>query len=141
MPAGMPAGISHLDLHCLHRYLYRHTGLNFRLALPCEDRSSGIFEQRRSRQACTSAQSDQGLHCPLTKSVDTTECMNGQQRPGCYFAHAQDDLNLRMFEGTFSLDVAQISESRVLLLKVDWLFRRSDTFNHEVILFNILYGK
>ena len=38
---------------------------------------------------------------------DTTECMNGEQRPGCYFAHAQDDLNLhilRMFEGTFSLD-------------------------------------
>ena len=29
-----------------------------------------------------SAQSDQGLHCPLTESVDTTECMNGEQRLG-----------------------------------------------------------
>ena len=47
-------------------------------------------------------QSDQGFHCPLTESFDTTE----EQRPG-YFGHAQDDLNLRivrMFEGTFSFD-------------------------------------
>ena len=28
------------------------------------------------------AQSDQGLHCPLTESLDTTESMNGQQRRG-----------------------------------------------------------
>ena len=37
--------------------------------------------------------------------------MDGEQRPGCYFAHAQDDMNLRilrMFEGTFSLNAAQI---------------------------------
>ena len=26
-------------------------------------------------------QSDQGLHCPLTESLATTECMNGKQRP------------------------------------------------------------
>ena len=45
------------------------------------------------RSACASAQSDEGLHCPLTKSLDTTECMTGEQRPGCYFAHAQDDLS------------------------------------------------
>ena len=35
------------------------------------------------------------------------ERMNGEQRLGSYFMHAQDDLNLRilrMFEGTFSLD-------------------------------------
>ena len=52
------------------------------------------------------AQSDQGLHCPLTESLDTTECLNGEQRPGQYFAHAQADLNLHilcMFEGTFLL--------------------------------------
>ena len=36
--------------------------------------------------------------------------MNGEQRPGWYFARAQDDLNvriLRMLEDTFSLDAAQ----------------------------------
>ena len=37
---------------------------------------------------------DQGLPCPLTESLDITECMNGEQRPGRYFADAQDDLNL-----------------------------------------------
>ena len=52
------------------------------------------------------AQSDQGLHCLLTESLDTTEYKNGEQRPGWYFAHAQDDLNLRilcMYEGIFYL--------------------------------------
>ena len=24
----------------------------------------------------------EGLHCPLTESLDTTEYMNGEQRPG-----------------------------------------------------------
>ena len=47
--------------------------------------------------ACSSAQSGQGLHCPLTESLDTTECMNGEQRPVYYFKHVQDDLNLRIF--------------------------------------------
>ena len=28
-------------------------------------------------------QSDQGLRCPLTKSLDTIECINREQRPGC----------------------------------------------------------
>ena len=45
---------------------------------PCENVSTGICGQRRPR----SAQSDQGLCCPLTESVDTTECINGEQRPG-----------------------------------------------------------
>ena len=37
--------------------------------------------------------------------MDITECMTGEQMPGWYIAHAQDNLNLRilrMFEGTFS---------------------------------------
>ena len=38
-------------------------------AAPCENVSSCICGQRRPR----SAQSDQGLHCPLTESLDTTE--------------------------------------------------------------------
>ena len=42
---------------------------------------------------------------PLKESLDTSECMNGEQRSVCYFAHAQDDLMmriLRMFEKLFS---------------------------------------
>ena len=45
--------------------------------------------------------------CLLSESLDTTECMSGEQRP----AHVQDDLNLcilRMFEGTFSLDADHV---------------------------------
>ena len=61
-------------------------------------------------QPAASAHSNQGLHCPLTESLDTTECLNGEQRPGSYVVHAQDDLNLRkrMPEGTFSLDAANL---------------------------------
>ena len=39
------------------------------------------------------------------------ELMNGEQRPGWYYAHVQDDLNLhilRMLEATFSLDMTQL---------------------------------
>ena len=47
-------------------------------------------------------QSDHGLHCPPTESMDTTKCMNGDHKSGRYFAHMQDALRiLRMFEGTF----------------------------------------
>ena len=64
----------------------------------------GIYGQRKPRSACASAQSDQGLHCPLTESLDTTECMNGKQRPGWDFAHVQDDVYphiLQILEDTF----------------------------------------
>ena len=61
----------------------------------CENESSGVCGQRRPRSDCASAQSDLGLRCPLTESLDTTECMNGERKPGWYFAHAQDGLNAR----------------------------------------------
>ena len=57
------------------------------------------------------AQSDQGLHCSLTEWLATRECTNGEQRPGWYFVHGQDDLNLRILriiEGTFSLHLAPL---------------------------------
>ena len=59
----------------------------------CVNVFAGICGQQRPRSDCASAQSDLGLYCPLTESLDTTECMNGQQRPGWCFAHAQDDFN------------------------------------------------
>ena len=66
-------------------------------AAPCENISSGTCGQWWPRSACAFAQSDQGLHCPLTESLDITECMNWEQRPGWYFAQAQGHLNLRIF--------------------------------------------
>ena len=51
-----------------------------------------------------SAQSDLG-YCPLIESLGTKGYMNGEQMPGLYFTHAQDDVNLcilRILEGTFS---------------------------------------
>ena len=90
-------------------------------AVPCENVSSGICGQRRPWSACAFAQSDQGLHCPLTESLDTIECMNGEQRPGWYLAHSQDGLNLRisrMFEGSFAwrgpVDVYEFPEITVM---------------------------
>ena len=50
-------------------------------AAPCENVPSGICGQRRPRSDCADVQSDLGLPCPLTKSLDTTECMNGEKRP------------------------------------------------------------
>ena len=51
---------------------------------------------------------DQGLHFSIKESIKEgiTECIDGEQRLGRYFAHAQNDINpqvLRMFEGTFRL--------------------------------------
>ena len=45
--------------------------------------SRGICGWRRPRSDCASAQSDQDFHCLLTESLDTTECMNEEQSPGC----------------------------------------------------------
>ena len=51
------------------------------LAAPCENVSLDICGQRRSRSACATLQSDQGLHCRLREWLDTTQCMNGEQSP------------------------------------------------------------
>ena len=48
----------------MHYYIYMW-------AAPCEKVYSGICGQRRPRSACASSQSDQGLRCPLTESLDT----------------------------------------------------------------------
>ena len=69
--------------------------------------SEGKCCQRRPRQDCVSAQSDERFHCPLAESLDITKFINRAQRPKGYLAHAQDDLNLHIshiFEDTFSLD-------------------------------------
>ena len=81
------------------------------LALPCENVSSGISGQQRPRSACACAQSDQGLRCPLTESLDTTECFNEEQCPDETLCMRRINLNLcilRMLDGTFSLGAAEI---------------------------------
>ena len=56
--------------------------------------------------SCASAQTDQGLYCPLAESLDTIECIKRQQRPGWDLVHVQGDVNpriTRMHESNFSL--------------------------------------
>ena len=38
-----------------------------------------------------SAQSDPGLQCPLTDSLDTIECINREQIPGRDYAHVWNE--------------------------------------------------
>ena len=69
-----------LELKCkfsaLFSFLIFNCCITNKQAMPHKNMSSGICGQRRSRSACTSMQSDQHLHCSLTKSLDTTESMN-----------------------------------------------------------------
>ena len=63
-------------LHCL---LTKSLDTNWVTA--CKHVSSGICGQQRPTSASVFAQSDQGFHCPLTEYLNSTECMNGEQRP------------------------------------------------------------
>ena len=65
--------------------LYHHWAARF------GNLSSGICGQRRPRTDCASAQSDQGLRCPLKESLDIKECINGEQMPGSDFTHGWDE--------------------------------------------------
>ena len=63
---------------------------------PCANMSSGICGQQKPRSDCAATQSAQGIHCPLTESLDTIEFINGEQRPGCDLSHVQDGVNPHM---------------------------------------------
>ena len=63
--------------------------------LDCKNVSLGICRQRKLRLACTSMHSDQDLHGQLAKSLDTKECISGEQRPRCDFAQMQDYLTVQ----------------------------------------------
>ena len=98
-------------MNTYNMFSLRNKKNSFISVAPCENVSSGICQKRRPLSNCAYAQSDQSLHCPLAESLDTTECMNGEQRPRRYLAYAQDDLNLCilcLFERVFSLDAAQL---------------------------------
>ena len=68
-----------------------HWALWHNMDYPCKNVYLGICGQRRPRSALRIRAVDQGLHWPLTKSLDITECI--VQKPRRYFAHAQDNLN------------------------------------------------
>ena len=74
--------------------------------------SSSICRQRRPRSDCASAQSDQGLHCPLTEPLNCIECIYGEQMPRWDFAHVWDESEsvhfVRMFIDTFSLGLVHM---------------------------------
>ena len=53
-----------------------------------QKRIFGHMRPRRPRSVCASAQSDQGLRCPLIESLDTIKWINGEQVPGRDFALA-----------------------------------------------------
>ena len=66
--------------------------------------SSDICGQQRPRSACASAQSDQGLHYPLTESFDILQNITIASQGTDDFANVQDVNShiLRMFESIFS---------------------------------------
>ena len=83
-------------------------------AASCENVSSGICGQRRPRSACASTQSDQGLYSSLTESLDTTECMNGEQSPRCTLRLRRTIWICAFYAcsgGTFLLDEAYVYQN------------------------------
>ena len=66
----------------------------------------GHMQTLRARISLASAQSDQGLRCPLTELLEANESNNGDRMPGWDFAHAlgeSETVRLLMLEETFSL--------------------------------------
>ena len=55
------------------------------LTVQSENMTLGICRQQRPRSACPYVLSDQGFHCPLTETLDTTECINVEQMLGFFF--------------------------------------------------------
>ena len=82
-----------INNHNMHQFLkdtsvITHIIVKIILAAPYKIVSLGICGQRRPRSACASAQSDQGLHCPLAGSLGTIKCLNGVYMPERNFAHS-----------------------------------------------------
>ena len=103
-----------LSFSCICFVNYHIILLPITWAALCENVILGIYEQQRPGSDCACAQSDQSLRCPHSGSLDTIECISGEQIPGWDFAHVQD-VNphiLRMLEGIFSLEAIHMSLSQ-----------------------------
>ena len=64
-----------MDLHCLQPAQGPILCVTFHMGSAMQKHVFGHMGKSNA-----AAQSDQGLHCLLTESLDTTECMNGEQR-------------------------------------------------------------
>ena len=53
-----------------------------RMSTPSENVPSSHVRTEKAQIRLRDAQSDQGLHCSLIKSLDTTKCLNGEQMTG-----------------------------------------------------------
>ena len=107
--------------------------ITWKYVTPCKKGPSGTNSKQRHGLACPSVQSDQGLHCPLIESLDTTECMNGEQRPRWYFAHVQDDLNLHFAPLKVLFPLRKHAYSNILKIlppkNVTFQIKKSDIFH------------
>ena len=61
----------------------------FNMGHAMRKRSSG-YADGRPRSACTSMQSDQGLQCPLTESLDTKDSVESQSLDGTLGMHGMN---------------------------------------------------
>ena len=85
------AGWSQFPLAHISEKALSHTLLHMEFAVSNKTVSSGICGQRRPRSVCVSAQSNQGLHYPLTESLDTIKCINLEKMSGYESAHARNE--------------------------------------------------
>ena len=82
----------------------------------------GDMRKRRPRSACAFAQSNQGLHCTLTESLYTTECMSKQQR--------QDD-SLRMRSIIWICAFCACTTALVCSTRAKWLIQDTCGYKHR----------
>ena len=72
--------ISHkINLNDFNPALYKIIEGKYHLSRAMQKHVSGYMRTARPRPACASAQSDQGFCCPQTESLDTIECLSGEQ--------------------------------------------------------------
>ena len=64
-------------------------------AAPCDKNFFGRMRTAKAQISLRIRKVWSGFHCPLTESLDTTECMNEEQMLGWYFAHVQANLNVQ----------------------------------------------
>ena len=75
----------------------------------------GHMRTAKSQISLCITQSDQGIYCPLTKSLDIIEYLNGEQRPKLDFAHVYQYMKshiLRIPEGVFLLEAFEVMTAR-----------------------------
>ena len=86
--------------HYIHNNFHQITrdpfyGILYKPTVTCENMPSGLCVQRKPRSACASTQSDQGIRCPFTESLDTINNVAKHQMSRPDRADVQADLVIR----------------------------------------------